>query len=254
MSGVGFLVLAVSAVALLGLLFVRLYREIFFFEGIRLGDRLHVALYDRWAGTYDAGKKKVQKNDARTLVDPLVGRLGRNGALTPDALVLDVATGTGRLPVALLGDPRFAGRVVGLDISAGMLGKAGERLARFGARSVLLHQKAEPLPFPDGTFAAVCCLETVELLAGREAHFQEFLRVMKPGGVLLISRNTDAWGRAGATCPPERFADQLRAAGFERIEINPWWERFDLVWAAKPAARQEQRRQAAGQRGIVRPG
>jgi SAM-dependent methyltransferase len=239
MSGVWFLALSTLAVVALGLLAVRLYREIFFFEGIRLGDRLHTALYDWWAGTYDAGKNKVQRNDARTLVDPLVERLELQAANTPDALVLDAATGTGRLPAALLGDPRFHGRVVGLDISIGMLGKARERLGQFRGRSVLLHQKAAPLPFPDETFAAVSCLETVELLPDREAHFREFLRVMKPGGILLVSRNTGGWGRAGAVCPPERFADQLRSAGFEGIEIKPWWARFDLVWAGRPSARDD---------------
>ena len=241
MSGVWYLALSILAVVALGLLAERLYREIFFFEGIRLGERLHTALYDRWAGTYDAGKRKVQKDDARALGDPLIGRLEINGTNTPDALVLDVATGTGRLPAVLLGDPRFAGRVVGLDISGGMLAQAGARLSRFGGRSFLLHQKAAPLPFPDETFDVVSCLESVELLADRDAHFREFLRVAKPGGVLLLTRNTGVWGRDAAVCPPERFARQLRAAGFERIEINPWWSRFDLVWAARPTAGQGSR-------------
>jgi ubiquinone/menaquinone biosynthesis C-methylase UbiE len=189
-----------------------------------------------WAGTYDAGKRKVQRDDARTLVDPLLGRLERQSANTPDALLLDVATGTGRLPVALLGDPRFTGRVVGLDISAGMLREARKKLSRFGGRVVVLHQQAAPLPFPDGAFEAVSCLETAELLPDREAHFREFLRVMKPGGILLVSRNTGEWGRAGAACTPERFAEQLRAAGFAEVEIRPWWARFDLVWARRPPA------------------
>lgn len=247
MSGVWYLAFSILAVVALGLLVERLYREIFFFEGIRLGDRLHVMLYDWWADTYDAGKRQAQKHDARTLIEPLVERLESNAANTPAALVLDAATGTGRLPVALLSDPRFKGRVIGLDISIGMLRKAGERLSQFGGRSVLLHQKAGPLPFPEDIFDAVSCLETVELLADRDAHFTEFLRVMKPGGILLISRNTGVWGRAGTVCPPERFADQLRSAGFERIEIHPWWERFDLVWAGKPAAWHDpaQRYQAA---------
>ncbi len=234
MDGAWQMTLCVLAVVALGLLVERLYREIFFFEGIRLGDRLHAVLYDWWAGTYDAGKLKVQKHDTRMLVDPLVERLERESANTPDTLVLDVATGTGRLPIALFSDPRFAGRVIGLDISAGMLARAAAKLSPFGGRSVLLHQQAAPLPFPEGSVEVVTCLESVELLPDREAHFREFLRVMKPGGILLISRNTGEWGRTGAVCPPGQFADQLLAAGFERIEITPWWERFDLVWAGKP--------------------
>jgi len=118
-----------------------------------------------------------------------------------------------------------------------MLARAREKLAVFGGRAFLLHQPAAPLPFPDETFDVVSCLETVELLADRDGHFREFLRVMKPGGTLLVTRNTGVWGRARAVCPPERFSDQLRAAGFERVEIRAWWERFDLVWAEKPAPR-----------------
>ena len=234
MGGIWYLVVSILAVVALGLLVERLYRELFVFEGVRLSDRLHTVLYDWWAGTYDAGKRKIQERDPQTLAGPLVERLERSAVNTPDALVLDLATGTGRLPAALLGDPRFRGRIVGLDISAGMLAKARERLAPFGGRSVLLHQKAEPLPFPDETFDVVSCLESVELLADRDAHFREFLRVLKPGGILLISRNTGVWGRARSVCPPERFAEQLRSAGFERVEIGPWWERFDLVWAVRP--------------------
>jgi len=235
MSGVWYLVFSTLAVVALGLLIARLYREIFFFEGIRLSGRLHTMLYDSWAGAYDADKRKSQRDDARTLVGPLVERLERDAANTPGALVLDVATGTGRLPAALLGDARFTGSVIGLDVSIGMLRKAREKLSHFGRRSVLLQQQALPLPLPDGTFAAVSCLETVELLADQAAHFREFLRVMKPGGILLVSRNTGEWGRKGAVCPPAQFAHTLHSAGFVSIEIIPWWQRFDLVWARKPS-------------------
>jgi hypothetical protein len=75
----------------------------------------------------------------------------------------------------------------------------------------------------------------VVLLADQGAHFTEFLRVTKPGCILLVSRNTGEWGRNGTVCPPWQFADNLRSAGFERIEITPGWQRFDLVSARKPA-------------------
>jgi len=225
----GFLLVMLIALAL-----ERLYREVFFFEGIRLGGRLHRWLYDRWAATYDRYKKKVQKHDVHALINPLIEKLSMNAAIGPETLVLDIATGTGRLPVALLGNMQFTGRVIGLDISHGMLKQASLKLKQYGSRAVLLNQPALTLPFPEAIFDVVSCLETIELLPDTHAHLSEFYRVMRPGGILLISRNTGEWGIRGKVCPAEIFSSQLSAAGFETIEITPWWKWFDLVWARKP--------------------
>jgi len=225
----GFLLVMLIALAL-----ERLYREVFFFEGIRLGGRLHRWLYDRWAATYDRYKKKVQKQDVHALINPLIEKLSMNAAIGPETLVLDIATGTGRLPVALLSNMQFAGRVIGLDISRNMLKQASLKLKLYGSRAVLLNQPALTLPFPDGTFDVVSCLETIELLPDTNAHLNEFFRVMRPGGILLVSRNTGEWGIRGKVCPAEIFSLQLSAAGFETIEITPWWKWFDLVWARRP--------------------
>jgi len=222
-------------VMLIALSLERLYREVFFFEGIRLGNRLHRWLYDRWASTYDRYKKKVQKDDVLTLINPLIEKLSLNAAMGPETLVLDIATGTGRLPVALLSNMQFAGRVIGIDISRGMLKQASLKLKQYGSRAVLLNHPALTLPFPDGIFDVVSCLETIELLPDTDAHLSEFYRVMRPGGILLVSRNTGEWGIRGKVCPAEIFSSQLSAAGFEKIEITPWWKWFDLVWARKPS-------------------
>ena len=227
----GFLLVILIALAL-----ERSYREVFFFEGIRLGSRLHQWLYDRWAPTYDRHKKN-QKNDTQALIKPLMEKLPQNATNGSETLVLDIATGTGRFPAALLCNTQFAGRVIGLDISRGMLKQASLKLKKFGNRAILLNQQALTLPFPDGTFDVVSCLETIELLPDRHAHLSEFNRVMRSGGILLISRNTGEWGIRGKVCPAELFSSQLSAAGFEQIEITPWWKWFDLVWARKPGDR-----------------
>lgn len=224
----GFLLVVLMAFAL-----ERLYREVFFFEGIRLGSRLHRWLYDRWAPTYDRYKKN-QKSDIQALTNPLIGKLPANVANSSETLVLDIATGTGRFPSALLSNTQFTGRVVGLDISRNMLKQADLKLSKYGSRAVLLNQTALTLPFPDSTFDVVSCLETIELLPDRHAHLLEFYRIMRPGGILLISRNTGEWGIRGKVCPAELFSSQLSAAGFEQIEITPWWKWFDLIWARKP--------------------
>jgi len=225
----GFLLVILIALAL-----ERLYREVFFFEGIRLGSRIHRWLYDRWAPTYDRHKKN-QENDIQALINPLIEKLPVNVAGNPETLVIDIATGTGRFPAALLSNTQFAGRVIGLDISRNMLMQASSKLTKYGSRAVLMQQPALTLPFPDGTFDVVSCLETIELLPDRHKHLREFYRVMQPGGILLISRNTGEWGIRGKVCPADLFSSQLSAAGFEQVEITPWWKWFDLVWARKPS-------------------
>jgi SAM-dependent methyltransferase len=115
-----------------------------------------------------------------------------------------------------------------------MLSQAAAKLKGCEDRVFLLNGAALSLPFSDETFEVVSCLETIELLPDTHAHLSEFYRIMRPGGILLISRNTGEWGIRGKVCPAEIFSLQLSAAGFEKIEITPWWKWFDLVWARKP--------------------
>ena len=60
----------------------------------------------------------------------------------PDAVkrldeILDVGTGTGRFPLAMLGQKRFEGRVWGVDLSIGMLRRAAERAELAGVDAKL---------------------------------------------------------------------------------------------------------------------
>ncbi len=205
-------------------------REVYFYEGARLGARLQGWLYDRWAGKYDAGKAESQARDAEMLARPLLGMLA--GAERP--FILDVATGTGRLPLALCRQPGFAGRVVAMDISDGMLEIAAGKLAGCGDRVTLLHYTDFPLPFPDATFDAVTCLEALEVMAEMEAPLRELYRVLKPGGAFLSSRGAEASGRKAKVRSVEAFTRLLEQTGFGQVEIVPWWRLFDRVRAVRP--------------------
>src|SRR5262245_58264980 len=111
---------------------VILHREIYHYDGAHLGPRVQGWLYSIWAAKYDRDKHATQAGDAELLIRPLMERLTGNQISTAEALALDVATGTGRFPLALLQEAGFAGRIIGLDIAGGMLECAAQKLAPYG--------------------------------------------------------------------------------------------------------------------------
>jgi ubiquinone/menaquinone biosynthesis C-methylase UbiE len=213
--------------------FALLHREVFYYDGAHLGPRIQAWLYTIWAAKYDFDKRETQAKDAELLIHPLLERLGAGSARSTDIRVLDVATGTGRFPYALFQSPEFAGRVVALDISSGMLKRAAQKLAPYQERRVLVQYLTLPLPFADKTFDVVCCVEALELMPDMEGVLGELARVVKPGGVLVTSRCTKAWGNKLKLRGPEEFAGLLQRVGFEQIEHSPWWDWFDRVFAKR---------------------
>jgi ubiquinone/menaquinone biosynthesis C-methylase UbiE len=160
--GLGILVVALVA------LYVFIDREIYFYEGAHFGARLQAWLYDKWAAGYDRDKRESQAKDPEMLARPLLDKL----AGAPAAFVLDLATGTGRLPFALVREPGFAGSVIALDISQGMLTRAAHKLAGHRERVKLVRQRDFPLPFADETFDAVCCMEALEVMQEMQTRYR----------------------------------------------------------------------------------
>jgi len=93
-----------------------------------------------------------------------------------DRDLLEIACGTGRFTV-MLADA--GGDVVGLDVSAEMLGRAREKAARAGVDAAWVRGDAARLPFPDDAFDAVLAMRFFHL-ADRPASFlSEMARVSK---------------------------------------------------------------------------
>jgi ubiquinone/menaquinone biosynthesis C-methylase UbiE len=226
------MVMLIAFVLLLGALYYFIDREIYFYEGMRLGPRLQRWLYDRWAADYDRGKQASQSEDEQMLARPILERLGELRA----PLVLDLATGTGRLGRALFLQTDFYGRIVAMDISHRMLQLAARKLSAFRDRLDLIQYLTLPLPFPDESFDVVCCLEALEVMPEMETPLAELYRVLRPGGLLVTSRGTEASGRKDKVRSAENFSALLRASGFEQVEITAWWKYFDRVFAQKPGS------------------
>ncbi len=96
--------------------------------------------------------------------------------------VLDVATGTGGVAIALAAATEA--RITGVDISDAMLERGRERVERAGlaGRISLETARAEALPFPPESFDAVSFTYLLRYVADPAATLAELARVIRPGG------------------------------------------------------------------------
>lgn len=203
-------------------------------EGVYLGRRVVVWLYDRFAPRYDGVKKFNPRDEAWFLGQPLAQAL----LGVTSSHVLDVATGTARLPLALFQQPGFTGRIVALDLSRQMLRHAAAKMTAYRDRLTLLWQDAACLPFPDGVFDAVTCLEALEFLPDARTTLAEMVRVLRPGGILFVSNRTGSGARwmPGRTLGREAFAALLESLSLQEVHISPWQVDYDIAWARKRPA------------------
>jgi SAM-dependent methyltransferase len=172
-------------------------------------------------------------------------------AALPCEALLDAGCGDG-LYLEAIGSS--AKRLVGTDISGRILETARRTAARSGVEPELVRANLERLPFAEGEFDVVLCTQVVEHLLDPAQGLRELARVLRRGGVLVVttdnSRNVvskvlnaphDAAVRLlrirgrrlqvhfpHAAFAPAAFADAVRAAGLvpERIETF----RFHVEW------------------------
>ena len=97
--------------------------------------------------------------------------------------VLDAGCGPGFFSVLL---SRAGHDVTGIDGSEGMLAHAVENAARFGVSPELIRGDFGELPFANGTFDLVISRNVTHIIREHLKVYGEWLRVLKPGGVLLI--------------------------------------------------------------------
>jgi demethylmenaquinone methyltransferase/2-methoxy-6-polyprenyl-1,4-benzoquinol methylase len=99
-------------------------------------------------------------------------------------LVLDVATGPAGVALQLA--DRTRARVVGVDLTLGMLRQGLANVARRGRadRVQLTAGRAEALPFPDRTFDALTFTYLLRYVEDPQATLDELARVVKPGGAV----------------------------------------------------------------------
>jgi ubiquinone/menaquinone biosynthesis C-methylase UbiE len=224
---------ALGIVVLVGLAALA-YWQLIIAEGAYLGPRVVAWTYDLVANRYDDIKHFKPQDESWFVAGPLFR--GMAGIERP--LVLDVATGTGRLPLALLRE-RFRGQIVGLDLSPGMLRQARRKLRTYSDQVCLIRQDASRLPFEDSTFDAVTCMESLEFMPRPLNVLAEMVRVLAPGGVLLLTNRVghEAWFLPRRAIPRPVFQRILDDHPLSEFEIRPWQVNYDLAFARKAGLR-----------------
>lgn len=101
------------------------------------------------------------------------------------ARVLDVATGTGDLALAVAALPQSP-LVVGLDLVPAMLGPARRKVAQRGAKVRLMAGDGTALPFSKATFDAVSIAFGIRNIPRRVAALADMGRVLRPGGRVYV--------------------------------------------------------------------
>ena len=167
--------------------------------------------YARWAPVYDLVFGSVFER-ARHAAIAATNRVGGR--------VLDVGVGTG---ICL---PHYAPntRVVGIDLSEPMLRKARKRVREQRLRHVegLELMDAEHLAFPEASFDVVVAQYVINTVPRPEAALDEFARVLRPGGEIILVNRVGA--EAGARRTLEHFFTPVAERLGWRSEFP--WERF----------------------------
>jgi phosphatidylethanolamine/phosphatidyl-N-methylethanolamine N-methyltransferase len=134
--------------------------------------------YARWAPVYDIIYDKLTEPAARAAV---------NAAVACGPRVLEAGVGTG----LSLGYYPAGTELYGVDLSEDMLRRARQKVVRRGLGHVrgLQVMDACRLGFPDSAFDAVVAQFLITLVPDPEGALDEFLRVLKPGGEIVLANH-----------------------------------------------------------------
>ena len=136
--------------------------------------------YDRWSKFYDVFDLGGVNDQKMLAVDML--------KLEPNAIVMDVGTGTGAILPYLAKQLGQDGQVIGIDFSQKMINTANERIEKEGIASKAKAMVADgtKLPFPDGHFDAIIATFAFTSFPEPEKAIKECTRVLRPGGTFSI--------------------------------------------------------------------
>jgi phosphatidylethanolamine/phosphatidyl-N-methylethanolamine N-methyltransferase len=171
--------------------------------------------YGRWAPVYDIVFGPVFSQGRRAAVVAAEGVGGR---------ILEVGVGTG----LSLGHYAKNSQIVGIDISEPMLDRARDRVRRLRLENVktIAVMDAENLTFPDASFDVVVAQYVVTAVPNPEKALDEFVRVVRPGGEIVLTSRIGA--ETGFRGTLERWLMPVTSRLGWRTEFS--WARYEQ-WA-----------------------
>ncbi|MCW5619452.1 MAG: class I SAM-dependent methyltransferase, partial [Nitrosomonas sp.] len=113
--------------------------------------------------------------------------------IKPGDKVLDIAGGTGDLSALFLKQVGKTGEVWLTDINNSMLSIGRDRLIDEGTPTPAVQCDAEKLPFPDNYFSCVSVAFGLRNMTHKAIALKEMLRVIKPGGAVIILEFSKIW-------------------------------------------------------------
>ncbi len=190
--------------------------------------------------------QRAASYDDSTMHRGLAERVAGFAELEGVTAVLDVATGTGLVLRALRARDDARGvRLVGLDVSPGMLAVARQALPD----AELLEADATVLPLPGASIDLVTCVTGLQMFPDPDAAVREWARVLRPGGRVVTATFAEfdpAEHRGGAVDQfrrhdrfrtPELLQAALEPGGFVHRRHERWMHGGDVVLIAEAEAR-----------------
>jgi ubiquinone/menaquinone biosynthesis C-methylase UbiE len=165
-------------------------------------------LYDEWADSYDQDLDELDYAFPSNAANALVNALGNDREIA-DLKILDAGCGTG-LVGAILASEHGAKHIDGVDISSGMLKVARKTLAYQDLSEADLTKRIDR---EDGTYDAVICVGTLTEGHVGPAVLDEFVRVVKKGGIVDATVLEKIWTSHGFSDKVE----ELRSSG--KVEV-----------------------------------
>ena len=139
-------------------------------------------MFDAISGEYDSLNRVISLGIDQKWRRRLVKRVAAKKPKT----ILDIATGTGDLAIALV--KTGAKEIIGLDIASGMLEVGKKKIAQKSLDDIVTMTlgDSEDLPFENDRFDAITVAFGVRNFEDLDAGLKEIYRVLKPGGIFAV--------------------------------------------------------------------